>query len=52
MHSICKLTARMREKLHAEAGDGDRAQMLDRATEKVYFVPIAPFPTVLVHSGL
>jgi peptide/nickel transport system substrate-binding protein len=25
-------------------------QMFDRATAKVYFVPIAPYPTVLVHS--
>jgi peptide/nickel transport system substrate-binding protein len=25
-------------------------QMFDRATEKVYFVPITPFPTVLVHT--
>jgi peptide/nickel transport system substrate-binding protein len=25
-------------------------KMFDRATEKVYFLPIAPFPTVLVHT--
>ena len=25
-------------------------QLFDRATEKVYFVPISPFPTVLVHT--
>jgi peptide/nickel transport system substrate-binding protein len=25
-------------------------QMFDRATEQVYFVPITPFPTVLVHT--
>jgi peptide/nickel transport system substrate-binding protein len=25
-------------------------KMFDRATDKVYFVPIAPFPTVLVHT--
>lgn len=25
-------------------------KMFDRATEKVYFVPIAPYPTVLIHT--
>jgi len=25
-------------------------KLFDRATDKVYFVPIAPFPTVLVHT--
>jgi len=47
-------------KLHALAAQSDAAMdpvtrraigraMFDRATEKVYFVPIAPFPSVLAH---
>jgi peptide/nickel transport system substrate-binding protein len=47
--------------LHALAAQSDTAmdpaarqaigrEMFDRATEKVYFVPITPFPTVLIHT--
>lgn len=47
--------------LHALAAESDSAmdpdarkaigrKMFDRATEQVYFVPIAPYPTVLVHT--
>jgi peptide/nickel transport system substrate-binding protein len=47
--------------LHALAAESDSSmdpaarkaigrKMFDRATEKVYFVPIAPYPTVLVHT--
>jgi peptide/nickel transport system substrate-binding protein len=49
------------KQLHALAAQSDAAmdpvarqaigrKLFDRATEKVYFVPIAPYPTVLVHT--
>ena len=49
------------EELHQLAAQSDAAmdpaarkaigrKMFDRATEKFYFLPLAPYPTVLVHT--